>query len=278
MFRKGQVCEACLGRNPWRGVMYRCYRNSMPASLGIWQMLTVHRIRHTWHRDVDAFITPSQFAAHKLAEIGLPVEKMHVKPNFVDDPLTGGQVPPFPEMPIFAFIGRLSPEKGVLELLQAWQKVQQPEWQLWIIGSGPQQPILGRLCQEHQLHNVRFHGRCSSQETLDLLQKASMLVLPCRWYETFGRVVIEAFACGRPALVSDIGAVAELVDSNKTGFHVPYTNLNAWVENIRWCGENLTAVEKMGRLARQEYLDKYTPEVNYEYLMQIYQKLLHGQN
>ncbi|HSM83766.1 MAG TPA: glycosyltransferase family 4 protein [Nodosilinea sp.] len=274
LYRQGRVCEACVGRNPWRGVAYRCYRGSLPASLSLWQMLTAHRWRRTWHREVDVFITPSRFAAAKLIEIGLPAEKMQVKPNFVADPLAGNSPPPPPDRPIFTFVGRLSPEKGALELLQAWQQVRQPDWQLWIVGDGPEKATLERFCQEHHLGNVRFWGHCSPPQTLELLQRSTLLVLPCRWYETFGRVVIEAFACGRPALVSNIGAVAELVSDGETGFQVPYTDTAAWVERLTWCGQNLATLARFGTRARQTYLQHYTPAINYQRLREIYQQVL----
>jgi glycosyltransferase involved in cell wall biosynthesis len=274
LYRQGQVCEACVGRNPWRGVAYRCYRDSLPASLSLWQMLTAHRWRRTWHQEVDVFITPSRFAADKLIEIGLPPEKMRVKPNFIVDPLGGGNPLPSPDLPIFTFIGRLSPEKGALELLQAWQQLRQPEWQLWIVGDGPEKAMLETFCREHNLGNVKFWGHCSRQTTLDLLQRSSLLVLPCRWYETFGRVVIEAFACGRPALVSNIGAVAELVSDGETGFQVPYTDTAAWVERLTWCGQHLGTLAQFGTQARYNYLRHYTPETNYQRLWEIYQQVL----
>jgi glycosyltransferase involved in cell wall biosynthesis len=275
LYREGHVCEACIGHNPWRGVLYRCYRDSLPASLGVWQMVTAHLLRRTWHHEVDAFITPSQFAADKLVEIGLPAEKLHVKPNFLPDPLIGGQIPPLPAIPTFVFIGRLSPEKGVFQLLKAWAALQKPDWQLWIVGDGPQRPELELLCQDQQLSNVTFWGYRHPAEMLEILQKSSLLVMPSRWYETFGRVVVEAFACGRAALVSDLGAIAELVTDGITGFQVNHAEPTAWVETLRWCGEHPQDLLQMGHYARRAYQEHYTPNVNYRRLIEIYEQVLH---
>ena len=126
LFRDNQICEACVGKNPWRGIAYRCYRDSLPASLSVWNMVTYNRRRGTWQNDVDAFITPSQFAANKLIEIGIPGDRLHVKPNVTADPLPNQPIPPLPQRPTFLFIGRLSPEKGVMTLLKAWEKLKQP--------------------------------------------------------------------------------------------------------------------------------------------------------
>ncbi|MEO0684709.1 MAG: glycosyltransferase family 4 protein, partial [Cyanobacteria bacterium J06649_11] len=164
LYRNQGVCEQCIGHNPWRGVWHQCYRNSLASSFTLWQLLTVHRFRQTWFQDVDLFITPSQFSANKLIEIGLPENRLKVKPNCVVDPLKDSEIPSFPQSPSFMFVGRLSKEKGILELLKAWRLVNQPEWQLWIVGGGSQSELLKTYCQEHQLANVQFLGYRSPPE------------------------------------------------------------------------------------------------------------------
>ena len=81
LFRDGHVCEDCLGRMPWRGVFRRCYRGSRGGSLAVAAMLVVHRLLGTWRRKVTRYIVLTEFAKSKYIEIGLPVEKIVVKPN-----------------------------------------------------------------------------------------------------------------------------------------------------------------------------------------------------
>lgn len=275
LFRQGTVCEACVGHNPWRGVWHRCYRQSLSASLSMWQMVTVNRIKRTWTQDVDAFIAPSQFAARKLAEIGIPENRLHVKANFLADPLDKRQALPLPETPTFLYLGRLSPEKGILPLLKAWQQLKQPDWQLMLVGDGPQKTELEQFCQEHQLMGVSFLGYRPA--VVELIQRATAVLVPSLWYETFGRVVVEAFACGRPALVSDLGALTELVNDGETGFKVKPGSVSDWREKLRWCADHRGKLEQMGQIARRVYLKKYTPETNYQCLIGIYNHVLRGQ-
>ena len=101
-----------------------------------------------------------------------------------------------------------------------------------------------------------------------------MIIVPSQWYETFGRVVIEAFACGRTVLVSNLGALTELVTEGETGFLLNPDDLTTWVERLKWCGENPAAMERMGQKARQTYLANYSLEVNYQQLLAIYQTVL----
>ncbi len=274
LFRKGKICEACIGKNPWRGLVYRCYRGSLPASLGVWNMITYNRWRGTWLKDVDAFITPSQFAAKKLIEIGISSDRLYVKPNITPDPLVGQSIPPLPDRPTFLYIGRLSPEKGIITLLKAWEKLARSQWQLEIVGDGAQRQELEQLKSDRQLNNVNFRGYQPSQKVWEAIKQATAIIVPSQWYETFGRVVIEAFACGRGVLVSNLGALSELVKEGETGFLISPDDIDAWVEKIEWSGNNYIEMTRIGQQCRQVYLQQYTPEVNYQKTIEIYRQVL----
>ncbi|MEM9806444.1 MAG: glycosyltransferase family 4 protein [Cyanobacteria bacterium P01_D01_bin.56] len=274
LFREGRVCEVCVGHNPWQGVRHRCYRQSLAASLSVWQMIMFNRLRRTWYRDVDAFITPSQFAANKLVEIGIPEERLYVKPNFLPDPLIDQQILPLPQRPTFLYLGRLSPEKGLLTVLKAWQQLSQSDWQLLVVGDGAQRIELANFCVERQLVGVSFLGYQPKSAVVQLIQQATAVLVPSLWYETFGRVVVEAFACGRPVLVSDLGALTELVEEGKTGFRIKPGEVFDWQEKLQWAADHPIGLARMGQMARHVYLEKYTPEINYKYLMEIYDRVL----
>jgi glycosyltransferase involved in cell wall biosynthesis len=274
LYRQQNICELCVGNNPWRGVMYRCYRNSLPASLAVWNMITFNRWHQTWLTDVDTFIAPSRFAAEKLIQIGIPSNRLHIHPNLILDPLPNQTCPPLPEIPTFLYVGRLSPEKGVIKLLEAWQKLNQPQWQLQIVGDGPEKANLEDFSREKQLINVHFTGYQSQSGVIAAIKQATVIIVPSQWYETFGRVVIEAFACGRTVLVSNLGALTELVTEGETGFLLNPDELTTWVERLKWCGENPAAIQRMGQKARQSYLANYSLEVNYQQLLAIYQTVL----
>ncbi len=270
LFRKNTVCEACVGKNPWRGVINRCYRNSLPASVSVWNMITHNRWRKTWHQDVDGFIAPTHCAAKMLVEIGIPHDRLYVKPNVTPDPLINQSITLLPQTPTFLFIGRLSPEKGIITLLKAWKKLAQSDWKLQIVGNGQQKTELEIYVKEHGLNNVSFKGYQSKNKIIELIKKSTTVVVPSQWYETFGRVVIESFACGRSVIVSNLGALIELVTEGKTGFLVNPTDIDAWVERLNWYGKNNLDVSRMNQKCRQNYLEKYTPVQNYKQLINIY--------
>jgi len=273
LLRDNLICEACVGKNPWRGVWHRCYRNSIAASISVWSMLTFNRWRRTWWRDVDAFITPSLFAAEKLAQIGIPRSRIHLKPSVINDPDISALIP-LPNPPIFLFVGRLSPEKGLILLLQAWVKLNQPDWRLQIIGDGLQKAELEKFIQIHNLTNVRFLGRMTGSEVMAAMRLVTLIVVPSQWYETFGRVVVEAFACGRGVLASDLGALSELVQSGHNGWLIPHDRIDAWVERLQWAGTHPQEMSQIGRQARQDYESLHGIKANFDRLSQIYQSVL----
>jgi glycosyltransferase involved in cell wall biosynthesis len=292
LLRDGKVCESCVGKNPWRGVVHKCYRDSRIASLAVWGMLTLNRWRRTWWRDVDSFITPSNFAAAKLKEIGIPSDRLYVKPNLVNlkDDATSLLESPAQDAepkalsvtnlrgictsPVFLFIGRLSAQKGLNTLLQAWADLNMADWQLKIVGEGAERLNLEQFADRAGLKNIEFLGYLTPPEITSVMRSAVALVVPSQSYETFGLVAIEAFARGKPVLASDLGALSELVSSGHNGFLIPHDQVSAWTELLLWCGTHDQEMQNMGANAYLTYQQIYTRSANYQKLMAIYDRVL----
>ncbi len=274
--RAGRVCEDCLGRNPWRGVRHGCYRGSRAATGAVALMLSVHRWLGTWNKLVDCYIVLSEFARAKFIEAGLRAEKIAVKPNFVysdsipcnpPSSLATGQSPDASAL----FVGRLSLEKGVGTLLAAWQRLGM-RIPLQVVGDGPLRAELEDDARQHTLSEVIFHGRLSPEQTLAAIKRSRFLVFPSEWYETFGRVAAEAFACGVPVIASRLGAMEEIVADGRTGLHFTAGNPGDLAAKVAWAWNHPAEMSAMGREARAEYEAKYTPERNYAMLMGIYDR------
>lgn len=119
-FREGRPCEGCIRRGvAWPGILHACYRNSRSASAVTAAMAAMHRAMRTWTNRVGVYISLSEFARNKFVEGGLPIEKIVVKPNFVEhDP-----APKPPGGHYVLYLGRLSEEKGIRVLLGAWRQL-----------------------------------------------------------------------------------------------------------------------------------------------------------
>jgi glycosyltransferase involved in cell wall biosynthesis len=248
---------------PWPGIAHRCYRGSRATTATVAAMLTIHRAARTWDNAVDAYIALTEFARRKLIEGGLPASKIHVKPNFVHpDPGvadgSGGYA---------LFVGRLTPEKGLLTLLAAWERLD-GMIPLKIVGDGPLQSPVREA--ERRFKCIQWLGQCPTQETHRLIGAATMLIFPSTWYETFGRVAIEAFAKGTPVIASNLGAMAELVDHGRTGYLFPAGNAVALADTIQQMVASANDLKSMRRAARAEFEGKYTAEQNGPALEAIY--------
>jgi glycosyltransferase involved in cell wall biosynthesis len=265
LFRKGHVCEECLDHTLLRSIRHGCYRGSRTGTAVVAGMLWFHRFRRTWIERVDRFVALTQFSRQKFAANGIPEKKISVRPNSLardPGPKTGtGEYA--------LFVGRVSPEKGLATLLSAWQRLPR-QVVLKIVGDGPQRQELHARALNSGLDNVSFEGLRSRAETLAAMKGARFLIFPSQWYECFPATLLEAFACGLPVIASNIGAVAEIVNNGVTGLHVVAGDACDLAEKIHWAWTHPREIECMGRNARLQYEAKYSPEQNYERLMEIY--------
>lgn len=269
LFRDGSVCEDCMGHSvPWPGVVHGCYRDSRAATGVTAVMLAWHRLLRTWHDRVSVYVCMTEFARRKFAEAGLPAHKIVVKPHFVQDPGTGNGSGGYA-----LFVGRLSPEKGVATLLKAW-KLLGGRIPLKIVGDGPLVDVATESVRA--LPGVEMLGHLPPQQVLALMGRAVCLIVPSESYETFGRVVVEAFAVGTPVIAADLGAVAELVEDGRTGVRFrpgDAVDLAAKVDHLL---SAQTTLVSMRREARDTYEKRYTPEVSYHMMLGIYARAREG--
>ena len=264
-FRDGKVCEDCMGKPfPLPGIVHACYRDNHIASAAVASMVKFHELRGTWHDAVDVFIAYSQFALNKFIEGGLPQEKFQFKTNFLH---------PAPEPGkgsggYALFVGRLSPEKGLGTVLDAWQTLG-AKIPLKIAGDGPLAPMVKNAMAKG--NGVEWLGRRPLTEIYELVGEASFLVFSSEWYETFGRVAIEAFAKGTPVIAANIGAIAELVTPMHTGLRFEPGDQEDLIKQVEWALANPAAMQKMRLNARSEFEEKYTAKSNYKRLIEIYE-------
>ncbi len=265
-FRNGRVCEDCLAKFvPWPGVIHGCWRGRAPTGV-VAAMLTVHRLLRTWEK-VDLYIALTEFARQKFIAGGLPPHKIIVKPNFVaPDPGIGAHSGNYA-----LYVGRLSPEKGLETLLKAWERVGR-KVPLKLVGDGPLAEDVRQAAR--QMPGVEWLGRRDPEEVYNLIGEAALLVFPSEWYETFGRVIIEAFAKGTPAVASDIGAIAELVHHGRTGLLFRPGDPEDLAAKVEWLLSHPEELARMRREARREYEEQYTPERNYQMLMAVYDQAI----
>lgn len=258
LLRAGSVCEDCVGKLPWRAATRSCYRDSMAQSAVLGGMLTLHRGLGTYRKQISRYIALTEFGRQKFIDGGLPAERIRVKPNFVESP----PVQATAKRDGFLFVGRLSAEKGVDVLAEAMAS--EPELRCEVIGVGPEQDSLALL------PGVDLGGWQQGDFILTRMQAARALVMPSICYEGFPRTLAEAFAAGLPVIASRLGAMATSIEDGRTGLLFEPGNAADLAAKLHWAQANPEAMAEMGCAARAEYEARYTPEKNYEMLMDIY--------
>lgn len=132
--------------------------------------------------------------------------------------------------PALAWLGRISPEKGLEDALTAAQAANLP---LKIMGKLEDRGYWKRLCQDFPQAESAYLGFLSTAELQAILGQCRALVMTPRWVEAFGNVVIEALACGVPVVAYARGGPAEIIHSGKTGWLVPPDDVSALTEAIQ---------------------------------------------
>jgi glycosyltransferase involved in cell wall biosynthesis len=268
LFREGHVCEECVGRSiPWPSVAHACYRGSRAESAAGAAMLATHNYLQTWNKSIAAYIALTHFARNKFIEAGFPAAKIAVKPNYLQsDPGLGEGRGNFA-----LFVGRLTPEKGIGTLLEAWRAIGQ-DLPLQIAGDGPLAPEVEKATNE--IAGVNWLKWLPRNEILQRMKDASVLILPSTWYEGFPMILAEAFAVGLPVIASDLGSMSSIVDHQRTGLHFEPGNATDLIEKVRWLRAHPAETAFMRSQARREYETKYTEEENYAQMINIYETVL----
>ncbi len=264
-FREGHVCEACLQTSPLPSIYHACYRNSRVQTASVALMLSLHHGLGTWQRQVDAFLVPSEFARRKFVQGGLNAQKLFVRPNFLtQDPGIGRE----PRRGVL-YVGRLAAEKGIETLLEAWRSL--PHIPLKIIGNGPLYAWVSDFIQDQGLHQVELLGYQPLATVIRTMQTAQVVVLPSVCYETFGRTILEAYATGTPVIVSDLGAIAELVQPQTTGLLFPPGDATALAHTVTTALADPDRLATWGEAGRRMFEQTFQAELAYTQLMTVYE-------
>jgi len=272
-FREGRVCEDCLGKFvPWPGIKNKCYKESLAGSATVAAMLTTHRALGTWQDKVSLYIALTDFARDKLIQGGFPADRITVRPNFVPDPGEGKG-----EGGFALYVGRLSPEKGIDTMIDAW-KTMNPNIPLKIAGDGPLTEEVKRDIAGY--NNISYIGAKDIQEVYQLMGEARLLIFPSVWYEGLPRTIIESYAKGTPVIASKLGAMESIVIDGVTGGHFKPGSAKHLAQQVETYWNAEEKLRRMRDNARREFEAKYTADRYYERSMQIYEDVLsrHRQN
>ncbi len=204
----GMPCEACF-TDKSKVVSRRCMKNSFLASLLAWSE-AVYWNKERLSEWTDAFICPSNFIAQKMMKGGYSADKLHVICNFINDEKVKFIIESTSQEreSAYAYIGRLSEEKGVIELLKVADRL---PYKLYIAGNGPLENELKRV---YSSNHIKFLGHLSAMEIIGLLKRVQFSMVPSICYENNPLSAIESLCCGTPVCGRRIGVIPELLEKD----------------------------------------------------------------
>jgi glycosyltransferase involved in cell wall biosynthesis len=261
--RNGQLCTKCAGgREHWCAI-HNCRGN--------WPMSITYALRNAYarssgkiHDGVSLYICVSNFVRDLIVRNGYPAERAVTVTNFYD-------LPPFEGKQdagdYVAYVGRISPEKGLDVLLDAARATRLP---VKIAGD----PTFMPGVEQRAPANVQFVGKLNREGMNTFLARARMLAVPSIWWEAFGLVAAEAMSRELPVIATNMGGLSEVVDDRRTGLLVPPNDATALAHAMRQLWDDTNLARKMGLAGREKAERLYSVSAFYESLMAAYARVL----
>jgi glycosyltransferase involved in cell wall biosynthesis len=185
------------------------------------------------------------------------------------------------------FVGRLLPHKGVDTLIRAIRpRTVQPELPLTIIGPKLHDGYFAELQSLAAGKPIGFRTEASDDVVIDAYRNALCVVLPSvyrdmygnetRVPELLGQTLLEAMACGTPAICTDVASMPEIVEDGVTGFVVPAGRPDALREKLVWLTQHPEDAAAMGAAGRRRVLERFTWGAVVERCLEIYGGSMHA--
>jgi glycosyltransferase involved in cell wall biosynthesis len=224
----GETCTSCIHGNFTKAALTGCWHDSRLVSG--WMGAVMRRVRAMGvFEKVAGWIAISRAQKDLHVQMGIPAERIQVLPHFYQVDPSRFIAEPGRDV---LFVGRLSKEKGVEQLLDAWKRTDRGEAKLVIAGDGPERAALENKIAAEKIGGVEFLGFVAKDDQEALWKRAAFSVVPSIWQEPLGLVVLEAWERGRPVVVSDAGGLADTVEDGVDGLKVPMRDAEAWAQAI----------------------------------------------
>jgi glycosyltransferase involved in cell wall biosynthesis len=269
LFHSGKLFLNSLVQSfPSDAIRKGAYKNSKVLTFWLGLSMKLHLWLGTW-KSASRYIVLSKHAQQIFLSSALKLrpEQLTIKPNFTSVNYPGM----IRHADYFLYVGRLSEEKGINVLLNAFAGSGMP---LKIAGNGPLREKVIEYADRYP--GIEYLGPLGSQDVCRLLSDCSALIFPSIWYEGMPLVIIEAFACGAPVIASNLGVMENMITPGYNGLHFEAGDEYDLREKAhQW--ERKTGDEKdiYRQNARNTYEKFYTPEKNIEQLLSIYKDVVH---
>ncbi|OYU55988.1 MAG: hypothetical protein CFE25_01720 [Chitinophagaceae bacterium BSSC1] len=265
MYYQNQPCMLCHKEQSFQpGIERKCFKNSSIFSWALAKSNSWHKSIHTYSKNIDRFVVINPLQEQLLLDIGIGAAKIKFKSNF----LTGLSNTPPPafetRQDFYLFVGRLSEEKGIKDLVQAFK---QNGKSLLIVGDGP----LTEWVQQESNEKIQYSKAVARASLVALYASCTALVFPSRWFEGQPLTVIEAQSTGAIVIAAYSNNMSKMIEHETNGllYSIEPTNqLNQVINNFE--SLSLATKQQMSKAAYEKYLANYTKENHIQAIKHLY--------
>jgi glycosyltransferase involved in cell wall biosynthesis len=269
MLSHGKTCEKCKYGAFYHCLTKRCVKESLLGSA----VYTIESYWNLWRRKyrIPRFlISPSQFVKNMVMETGYPEDRIIHIPNMVDSE----KYDPNPEPGDYVlFVGRLSHEKGIFVLLEAFRGLNIP---LRIVGTGPVEDDARHFVEKNGMSHVWFDGYKSGDDLRNAYRECAFTLIPSTWYENCPMSIIEAYAYGKPVIGSRIGGIPELIEDGQSGSLFAPGDAGELRDAVVKLWQDRSRIRSMGNCCRAMAMERFSPQVHYDSLIDVYVRAMHA--
>lgn len=268
MLYNGEVCDDCITKGYAQCIKKKCVKGStLKSTLGV--MEKKYYDFHKVFRKIDCIISPSEFNKNQLVNGKLKYNEIVTLHNFVNESERNDYV-----LGDYAFyLGRLSKEKGILNLIEAIGDI--PNAKLLIAGDGPERERIEAYISEHKLDGrITLLGYQNQDSIHKYITNSRFVVIPSICNENCPYSVLEAMEIGKPIVASRIGGIPELIADGENGYLYKADDINELKEKLTLLLDNDDKVNLFAQKSRELYESYYSPDSYYNELIKIYNKVM----
>lgn len=274
---KGEVCEACQGKK-----FYKCFTNACNrGSKGLSGLMAAEQyFRNT-------FFNPSKYSqgilyvskfAESIHEKYMPSLKQLKKAQLYNMSSDIASKPVAPTtIPYYLYFGRLSEEKGIETLIEAFKEF--PDVDLKVVGTGPLEDTIKLQIKKENITNIEMLGYKSGDELKELVGRAKFVIVPSTWYENNPMTIIEAYSQGTPVIGANIGGIPEIVINGVTGYQFQPRDVKSLVEVVKKSMQlSLNEYSQMQESALLFAKENFDSEKYYDSLINFFNEIIENKN
>lgn len=263
LFRNGQLCFKCPSSTTAWSIFHSCYHDSslqtLPLAISNYGGLR----RNALLTKAAAVVFPSARTAQVFEKYGIETTKSHVIPHFLSQGEASTGQSGTGSSSYWLFAGRLSPEKGIIELLTNWPKGER----LIILGSGPLEAEVIEMARHDR--DIEFLGQVSEEIVEAKIENAVGVLLPSLWFEGAAPLVyVKSVAFGRPVLSMAGNSISDDIKEARNGVVIEnFSELSRALNEIRDSQSFFSAN------SRARYANNFTKELWLRRMKEVFTKV-----